>query len=85
MGGPGLGRKPGTCPVACFRRAGPPLFSRQQIMPTSDPSSATESRVLGSSADDVWLPLLARPDRFMHVNPDITLEPATTSADHVDR
>jgi hypothetical protein len=54
-------------------------------MPTSDPSSATESRVLGSSADDVWLPLLARPDRFMHVNPDITLEPATTSADHVDR
>lgn len=44
-----------------------------------------EHRTIGSSVDQVWQRLLRSPDRFVHVDPDVFLSPAITSAEYVDR
>lgn len=44
-----------------------------------------ETNAIGECVDDVWAQLLARRDRFMHVNPDVFLNSAATSDDYVDR
>ena len=44
-----------------------------------------ETTALGECVDDVWSQLLARRDRFIHVNPDVFLDSAVTSRDYVDR
>lgn len=44
-----------------------------------------ETRRLGATVDEVWFKILARPDRFMHIDPGIFLNPATASSDYIDR
>ncbi|MFW5469507.1 PGN_0703 family putative restriction endonuclease [Knoellia sp. CPCC 206435] len=40
---------------------------------------------LGASVDEVWTRLLRRPDRFLHLDPAVFLNPSITSVDYVDR
>ena len=37
------------------------------------------------SVDEVWTRLLRTPDRFLHVDPRVFLNPAVTSPEYVDR
>lgn len=50
-----------------------------------DSLARAEHRALGSTVDEVWSKLLRTPDRFVHVDPQVFLDPAITSADYVDR
>jgi hypothetical protein len=44
-----------------------------------------ELRALGSTVDEAWSQLLRRPDRFLHVDPAVFLDPGVTSADYAAR
>lgn len=44
-----------------------------------------EHRAVGGSVDEVWTKLLRTPDRFVHVDPAVFLDPAITSSEYVDR
>jgi len=44
-----------------------------------------EHHALGDTVDEVWAKLLRTPDRFVHVNPAVFLDPAVTSSRYVDR
>ena len=50
-----------------------------------DSLARAEHRALGSSVDDVWTQLLRTPDRFLHVDPKVFLDPSVTSDEYVDR
>lgn len=44
-----------------------------------------EHRAVGGSVDEVWTKLLCAPDRFLHVDPAVFLDPAIASGEYVDR
>ena len=50
-----------------------------------DSLARAEHRALGSTVDDVWTELLRTPDRFLHVDPKVFLDPSVTSDEYVDR
>ena len=50
-----------------------------------DSLARAEHRALGSTVDEVWAKLLRTPDRFVHVDPKVFLDPAVTSNEYVDR
>ena len=50
-----------------------------------DSLARAEHRALGSTVDEVWTQLLRTPDRFLHVDPKVFLDPSVTSDEYVDR
>ena len=50
-----------------------------------DSLARAEHRALGGNVDEVWTKLLRTPDRFLHVDPKVFLDPAVTSPEYVDR
>lgn len=44
-----------------------------------------EHRAIGSTVEEVWATLLRAHDRFVHLDPDVFLDPLTTSDAYVDR
>ncbi|MBD3947549.1 PGN_0703 family putative restriction endonuclease [Nocardioides ganghwensis] len=44
-----------------------------------------EHRAAGATVDEVWSELLRTPDRFVHIDPAVFLDPVVTSAEYVDR
>lgn len=44
-----------------------------------------ETKELGSSVDEVWSKLLRRPDRFVHIDPQVFCDEQVTSWDYTDR
>lgn len=44
-----------------------------------------EHRAAGDSVDEVWGNLLRTPNRFVHLDPAVFLDPLVTSAEYVDR
>lgn len=50
-----------------------------------DSLARAEHRALGATVDDVWTKLLRTPNRFLHIDPSVFLEPSVTSDDYVDR
>lgn len=50
-----------------------------------DSLARAEHRALGSTVDEVWAQLLRTPDRFLHVDPKVFLDPSVTSDEYVDR
>ena len=50
-----------------------------------DSLARPEHRAIGSTVDEVWTKLLRAPDRFIHVDPAVFLDPDVTSAEYVAR
>lgn len=44
-----------------------------------------EHRAVGGGVNEVWAKLLRTPDRFVHLDPVVFLDPAVTSDEYVDR
>lgn len=44
-----------------------------------------EHRALGGGVSAIWQRLLSRPDRFVHVDPEVVLDPSITSQEYVSR
>lgn len=44
-----------------------------------------EHRAVGSTVDEVWTQLLRTPDLFLHVDPEVFLDPSVTCSEYVDR
>ena len=42
-------------------------------------------RAIGSNVSQVWTTLLRKPDRFIHLDPEVFLNPSITSPEYVDR
>jgi hypothetical protein len=42
-------------------------------------------RAVGSTVDEVWSKLLCQPDRFVHLDPKVFVDPRVTSAEYVAR
>jgi hypothetical protein len=48
-----------------------------------DSLARAEHRALGSTVDVVWTKLLRTPDRYVHVDPKVFLDPSVTSDEYV--